>query len=246
MKKVLTSTSVLVAGAIVAVTACGQPALADQRAFEFNGLGLSGSGIITAVPNVSPPDPNPNCGTTGTCRADPPGAFTITGITGTFSDANIGIFNASITGLVPISPADERDPGFDPLVPASLSFIDYANEATEGGGISYDNLFYSDGAPIVCAFPFTGTFVDPFGMAFTIAGGDKVDLWGDGNFGPGGSLTYGVAVTDGVDKLDYQFAGINAAIPEPSTWAMLLVGFASLGFAGYRRSQKGSAAIVAA
>ena len=47
-------------------------------------------------------------------------------------------------------------------------------------------------------------------------------------------------------ELDYQFAGINAAIPEPSTWAMLLVGFAGVGFAGYRRSQKGSAAIVAA
>jgi hypothetical protein len=29
------------------------------------------------------------------------------------------------------------------------------------------------------------------------------------------------------------------AVPEPSTWAMMLVGFASLGFAGYRRTKKG-------
>ena len=28
------------------------------------------------------------------------------------------------------------------------------------------------------------------------------------------------------------------AVPEPSTWAMLLLGFAGLGFAGYRRSRK--------
>jgi hypothetical protein len=29
--------------------------------------------------------------------------------------------------------------------------------------------------------------------------------------------------------------GFEAAVPEPSTWAMLLLGFVSLGLAGYRR-----------
>jgi PEP-CTERM motif len=28
---------------------------------------------------------------------------------------------------------------------------------------------------------------------------------------------------------------LREAVPEPSTWAMLLIGFVSLGFAGYRR-----------
>jgi hypothetical protein len=32
-----------------------------------------------------------------------------------------------------------------------------------------------------------------------------------------------------------QAAGITAAVPEPSTWAMMLLGFAGLGFMGYRR-----------
>jgi hypothetical protein len=37
-------------------------------------------------------------------------------------------------------------------------------------------------------------------------------------------------------------AGISAddffvAVPEPSTWAMMLLGFAGLGFAGYRKSR---------
>jgi phospholipase/lecithinase/hemolysin len=35
--------------------------------------------------------------------------------------------------------------------------------------------------------------------------------------------------------------GMLAAIPEPSTWAMTLLGFAALGFAGYRRARAGHA-----
>jgi choice-of-anchor A domain-containing protein len=34
----------------------------------------------------------------------------------------------------------------------------------------------------------------------------------------------------------------TAAVPEPSTWAMLLAGFAGLGFLGWRRARKGAAA----
>jgi PEP-CTERM motif len=43
------------------------------------------------------------------------------------------------------------------------------------------------------------------------------------------------------DGLD---VGSFGAVPEPSTWAMMVLGFAGLGFAGYRRSRKG--ALVAA
>jgi len=31
------------------------------------------------------------------------------------------------------------------------------------------------------------------------------------------------------------FTLIGSAVPEPSTWAMLLLGFAGLGYAAYRR-----------
>jgi PEP-CTERM motif len=31
---------------------------------------------------------------------------------------------------------------------------------------------------------------------------------------------------------------LGGAVPEPSTWAMLLLGFASLGYAGYRRTRE--------
>ena len=36
-----------------------------------------------------------------------------------------------------------------------------------------------------------------------------------------------------------------AAVAEPSTWAMMLAGFAGLGFAGYRRAKKGHATLAA-
>nr|WP_208764270.1 PEPxxWA-CTERM sorting domain-containing protein [Bradyrhizobium guangdongense] len=35
-----------------------------------------------------------------------------------------------------------------------------------------------------------------------------------------------------------------AAVPEPSTWAMMMLGFCGLGFMAYRRKQIGSALAV--
>lgn len=198
--------------------------------FHFSGLGVNANGTFTVEPNVSQPDPNPLCGTAGEnpCRHDPAGAWRIIAVSGMFSDSNAGISNAMITGLVPISPENERDSMFDPLVPTSLSFI--------AAGLSYNNLFYPVGSPIVCDFPFTGTFVDVFGAAFDIAGGYTVNFWGDGNSGPGGSLTYGAAVTMGADVLDYQFAGITADAPEPMT--LTLFGAGLFGAAALRRRKR--------
>jgi hypothetical protein len=39
---------------------------------------------------------------------------------------------------------------------------------------------------------------------------------------------------------------LAAAVPEPSTWAMMLIGFAGVGFAAYRRTKKNTTALVAA
>jgi hypothetical protein len=39
---------------------------------------------------------------------------------------------------------------------------------------------------------------------------------------------------------------LHAAVPEPSTWAMMLLGFAGVGFMAYRRSRKNTMALTAA
>jgi len=35
---------------------------------------------------------------------------------------------------------------------------------------------------------------------------------------------------------------LGTVVPEPSTWAMMLLGFAALGYAGYRRTKRNSPA----
>jgi PEP-CTERM motif len=54
-------------------------------------------------------------------------------------------------------------------------------------------------------------------------------------------LTFGydlVANGAGGFGFDLAFGSIGGAVPEPSTWAMMLIGFAGLGFAAYRGRRK--------
>jgi hypothetical protein len=41
-----------------------------------------------------------------------------------------------------------------------------------------------------------------------------------------------------VKQFDFSVPGGETTIPEPSTWAMMLLGFAGLGYAGYSRGKK--------
>ena len=57
------------------------------------------------------------------------------------------------------------------------------------------------------------------------------------NLGPDIDLTFGYnLVADGSGGFGFDFA-VGGAVPETSTWTMMLVGFAGLGFAGYRRTR---------
>jgi hypothetical protein len=214
----------------------GSQAQAATVNFSLSGQGYSLTGVFTTAMDVSPTDPDPNCGTAGAnpCRSDPAGASRITAISGSFSDSTDGIANAAVGALIPISPGNERDPVFDPLPPSSLSFVDYAPPS---GFFSYDNLFFESGSPIDCGtFPFPGTFLDDFGAAFTVAGGYTVNIWGDGDLHGSGTTAYGINVVRDGALLSSSFDGLSgAAVPEPSTWALMLVAFGGLGWRLRRR-----------
>jgi hypothetical protein len=56
---------------------------------------------------------------------------------------------------------------------------------------------------------------------------------------------FGVVVATSAVALDTAVSGgISLSTPEPSTWAMMVLGFVVLGFAGYRKARK-TAAIAA-
>jgi hypothetical protein len=63
------------------------------------------------------------------------------------------------------------------------------------------------------------------------------------------TFTSGVSVysTDNyVNYVDPMVSGSISAVPEPASWAMMLLGFAGLGFAGYRRAKKSTTTFAAA
>jgi hypothetical protein len=66
-----------------------------------------------------------------------------------------------------------------------------------------------------------------------------IDLGAD--LGPNIDLTFGTTlIADGPGGFGFDLA-MGGAVPEPSTWAMMLVGFAGLGFAGHRSTKRRAA-----
>jgi hypothetical protein len=64
-----------------------------------------------------------------------------------------------------------------------------------------------------------------YDFAATAFGTDSVNPQDGGAFGNNATLTT---------------TGVVAAVPEPSTWAMMILGFCGLGFMAYRRKQNGA------
>lgn len=89
----------------------------------------------------------------------------------------------------------------------------------------------------------TTGFIVPFTSCGILAGGCGAVDWSNTptvfNFGTGGSFslllqdaTFG---TPGSARVNGTFTYLTAAVPEPGTWAMMLLGFGAVGFAMRRR-----------
>lgn len=214
-------TAFLALGTMILTLASGPQSRASVIPFGFSGAGVSGSGLLTIAPD-------PQAG-------DPAGAYRITDASGTFSDSNIGISNAMITGLVALDPVN---PPRGAPVPESMSLYTVMNPPGKDTAISYDNLFYPGGSPITCPdYPFAGGFLDVYGAMFTLDNSDILDFWSDGE-GPGMPLSYGVGVIDATRTvIDFQFSGVSAMASVPEPGLLWLLGAALLGgFVWLRRT----------
>jgi hypothetical protein len=213
----------VVLSALLAMVAIAPTARADSFNFSFSGGGLSASGILTTsnvpVPGVA-------------------GAYQVTGITGFFSDTNIGVINAVITGIQTIGLPTNINPDHTFLPPGT---------AADGYAFSYDNLFFPGGnSPAVCPppgpgdpeqpYPFGGGSLDIYGLLFHVQGGYSVNLWSNGVLPEGLGLSYGAGDSLNGERLsDFgePFTGqsvnlTTSPVPEPGSLMLLGTGMAGL------------------
>jgi hypothetical protein len=148
-----------------------------------------------------------------------PQGFEVTGISGTYSDSNNGlnIVNAAIESIVPVTREAPSAGNLDAANDFSRFAVATGLPEFTNGFITYDNLVYPGGSPQ------TGGPLDPLGLLFNIAGGKVVTLWPNEGVSVTGTGDYSVVVATRETFLSYA-EGTLTTVPEPSTYALMLVG----------------------
>jgi hypothetical protein len=152
--------------------------------------------------------------------------FGYTGVSDFAEDGSYGAFFGSV--------------GLDSVI--SQTFSDVAGETlTIHGWISADGNapsdvgFYFDGAPVVYLNPVTAMGYTQYSATVTATGIDTFAVGARND--PGLVWVDNVSVSPATSDVSSA-----SAVPEASTWAMMLAGFVGLGFAGYRKAARMSSA----
>jgi hypothetical protein len=107
------------------------------------------------------------------------------------------------------------------------AIVGYNPSGLKGGGVTYATLF-GNGTPAAGTWE-TETLTYTFASG-TLTPTGQVFLY---------LLGYGNNTVELFDNVRVSYDnGVTAAVPEPTTWAMLLLGFAGIGFMAYRRKSK--------
>jgi hypothetical protein len=100
-------------------------------------------------------------------------------------------------------------------------------KAKPGNAFNADNLIFPNGPDLV----------DLQGLTFKLADGTKDNIFAPSNVSALPPDIYVVFERDpfGAETSETVRFTLTAAVPEPSTWAMMLLGFLGVGFLAYRR-----------
>ena len=152
--------------------------------------------------------------------------------------ASAKVFDWSLTGPAPslggVSFLGSGTIDASPTASTGVWAIDTITGVINGSEITGPNTF--EGADNML-FTNGFAFVSTAGISFETAAGQLFNIFSfDGQTAPPTGNAYGEFASPG------GFAGVGTftltGVPEASTWALMLIGFAGLGTAGYRASQK--------
>jgi hypothetical protein len=124
---------------------------------------------------------------------------------------------------------------YDSGVTDTMTFTFTTPVSAVGGFINYSPLYLIDDsvpATVVSVYSPTHVLLESTTLSFLTGNATNSGQFvGFVDVGPIGSLT----LSDNYVGL----VGLTLPVPESSTWAMMLIGFAGLGFAGYRKAKTG-------
>jgi hypothetical protein len=178
------------------------------------------------------------------------GSLTVPGVTASAGAVGTGPLYDSVEG-----PGDLGHSLFSGIGAAGITFT--FNAAALGGLPTNVGIVWTDGDGPNRTFKafdqsnsLIGTITDSTQKFFSTGGDDdpaNYRFFGATN-ASGISSIFIANDSGGIEVDDLQFGLLSGvrAVPEPSTWAMMILGFVGIGFMGYRRSRKNTMALTAA
>jgi hypothetical protein len=135
-----------------------------------------------------------------------------------------------------------------PADPVHLNFTVTFDPSTVTDGTSTGLTINSFTLPYASTFSYDGSSILIVATYAFVDGWDNPpDSYGIAIYNPADASPYTSAFQQSTSSGGYWdsstislSAGPITTVPEPSTWAMMLLGFAGLGYAGYRRARRGT------
>lgn len=214
-----------------AATALASPARADL--VQLTDVQLTGQGIGSTTTVLTLQSPGSSTFESGGVSANgtptgdaQPGSSQST----TFTFGTLGITSANQLALIVnlSEPGSENPPTVVTDAPYTITLTGFTSS-------SATTPTFTASAPTNLTLEQIHGGVGGSGIVFALTNGEDTEL---NNFiasNPNYVLSVFASFSSASGGLDVIQAGHIAAVPEPSTWAMMMLGFAGLGFLAYRR-----------